>query len=97
MQNGSLRKIFLYRASMIALRGLGWGNAVGLAIALVQKYLQPVRLDAEGYLLSVVPIDLDWRWWLLLNVGFTLSIVLLMLLPSSVVATVKPDETMRYE
>ena len=56
-----------------------------------------MRLDAEGYLLSVVPIDLDWRWWLLLNVGFTLSIVLLMLLPSSVVATVKPDETMRYE
>ncbi len=97
MQNRSLRKIFLYRASMIALRGLLWGNAVGLTIAWIQKYLHPIRLDAEGYMLSVVPIGLDWGWWLLLNVGFALAILLLMLLPTSVVATIKPDETMRYE
>lgn len=97
MTNGSLRRIFRYRAAMIALRGLIWGNGVGLAICWLQKTFAWVKLDAEGYLLSAVPIAVEWGWWLLLNAGFAVAIYLLMLLPTSVVAGVKPDETMRYE
>lgn len=97
MQNRSLRRIFLYRASMIAFRGLLWGNAVGVAICLAQQHFHLISLDAEGYILSSVPIALEWGWWLLLNVGFAGAILLLMQLPTTVVATVKPDETMRYE
>lgn len=97
MQNGSLRKVFLYRATMIALRGFAWGNGIGLAICWLQDHFHLLKLDAEGYILSAVPIALEWGWWLLLNVGFAVAIILLMLLPTSVVATVKPDETMRYE
>lgn len=97
MTHRALRRVFLYRAAIIALRGLAWGNAVGLALCLLQRHFGLVRLDAEGYLLSVVPISLEAGWWLLLNAGFAAAILLLMLLPASVVATVKPDETMRYE
>ena len=97
MQHRSLRRIFLYRALYIALRGLVWGNVVGVTLCVVQALFEVVKLDSEGYLLSAVPIGLEWGWWLLLNVGFVASIVVLMLLPASVVATVKPDETMRYE
>ncbi len=97
MTRRSLRRIFRYRAAIIALRGLAWGNAAGLALCLVQRHFGLVRLDAEGYLLSVVPIALEAGWWLLLNAGFAAAIFLLMLLPASAVASVKPDETMRYE
>ena len=97
MQHRSLRRIFLYRALYIALRGLVWGNLAGVTLCVVQALFEVVKLDSEGYLLSSVPIGLEWGWWLLLNVGFVASIVVLMLLPASVVATVKPDETMRYE
>ena len=97
MQNTTLRHIFLYRSLVIALRGLMWGNAVGVLVCFVQHHFQLLKLDAEGYLLSSVPIALEWGWWLLLNVGFVVAIVMLMQLPTAVVATVKPDETMRYE
>lgn len=97
MTRRSLRRIFLYRAAIIALRGLAWGNVAGLALCLLQQRFGLVRLDAEGYLLPVVPIDLGAGWWLLLNAGFAAAIFLLMLLPASVTATVRPDETMRYE
>lgn len=97
MTRRSLRRIFRYRASLIALRGLAWGNAAGLALCLVQQRFGLVRLDAEGYLLSVVPIALEWGWWLLLNAGLAAAIFLLMLLPATAVASIKPDETMRYE
>lgn len=97
MCNRALRRIFLYRAAWIALRGLGWGNLVGVGLCLLQAHFHLIKLDAEGYLLSAVPIDLTWGWWLGLNLGFTAAILLLMWLPASVVATVKPEETMRYE
>ena len=97
MQHRSLRRLFRYRATMIALRGLAWGNAVGLALCWAQQAFELVKLDAEGYLLSAVPIAVEWGWWLLLNLGFVGAIYLMMLLPASVVATIKPDETMRYE
>lgn len=97
MQHRSLRRLFRYRATMIALRGLAWGNAVGLTLCWLQEAFELVKLDAEGYLLSAVPIAVELGWWLLLNLGFVGAIYLMMLLPASVVATVKPDETMRYE
>ena len=97
MQHRSLRRLFRYRATMIALRGLAWGNAFGLTLCWLQEAFELVKLDAEGYLLSAVPIAVEWGWWLLLNLGFVGAIYLMMLLPASVVATVKPDETMRYE
>lgn len=97
MGNRALRRIFLYRAALIALRGLLWGNIIGLLICFVQQHFDLIKLDAEGYLLSSVPIDLGWGWWGLLNIGFAMAILLLMWLPASVVATVKPEETMRYE
>lgn len=97
MQHRALRRLFRYRATLIALRGLLWGNAIALLLCWVQQNFRVVKLDAEGYLLSAVPISVEWGWWLLLNVGFVAAIYLMMLLPASVVATIKPDETMRYE
>ena len=67
-----------------------------LAIEMAER-MPEAAVVGVGYILSSVPIALEWGWWALLNVGFVVAIVLLMLLPASVVATVKPDETMRYE
>lgn len=97
MRNGSLRRIFLYRAGFIVARGLAWGNAVGLALCLIQSYFHPVQLDAEGYLLSEVPIALGWGWWLALNAGVVAAIVALLVLPTYIVSSIKPDESIRYE
>lgn len=96
MQRRALRWVFLYRAAMIALRGLLWGNLVAGVLCWIQWAFAPISLDSEGYLLSQVPIAWEW-WWLAVNVGFLAAVLLLMLLPASVVSTVKPEETMRYE
>ena len=97
MRNGCLRRIFLWRAALVTLRGLAWGNAVGLGLCLVQKWTHLVKLSSEGYLLSEVPVSLGWGWWLALNAGFVAAIVALLVIPTAVVSTVKPEETIRYE
>lgn len=97
MPSGQLRRIFLWRAAFVALRGLVWGNAVGLGLCLLQRWTHLVKLDPEGYLLSEVPVSLGWGWWLALNVGFLAAIVALLVIPTSVVSRVRPEETIRYE
>ena len=97
MRNAELRRVFLYRAVFVAVRGLAWGNGIGLAICFLQRWTGLVKLDAEGYLLSEVPIGLEWGWWLLLNAGVLAAIVVLLTIPASIVSTVKPSEAIRYE
>ncbi len=97
MRNGQLRRIFLYRAGFVALRGLAWGNGIGLGLCLLQAATHVIRLDPEGYLLSEVPIALSWGQWAALNAGFLAAIVALLVVPASIVSTVKPEETIRYE
>lgn len=97
MTDGALRRLFLYRAAFVALRGLAWGNAAGLGLCLVQRWLHPVRLSSEGYMLSELPVSLEWGWWLALNAGTLAAIVVLLLLPAQVISKVKPDQTIRYE
>ena len=97
MRNAALRRVFLYRAAFVAVRGLAWGNGIGLALCFLQRWTGLVKLDAEGYLLSEVPIGLEWGWWLLLNAGVLAAIVVLLTIPASIVSTVKPSEAIRYE
>ena len=92
----AIRRIFLYRAALIFVRGAVWGNLVGGVLALVQWQWQVIRLDPTGYMLSVLPIDIGW-WWLWLNVGAFAVAIVVMLLPSVVVAGIQPERTLRYK
>lgn len=97
MENQEILKIFLYRASFITLKGVAWGNVAALGLCLVQKWGHVVKLDASGYLLSEVPIALDWGWWLGINIGAVSVILLLLSLPTSIISRIAPDKSIRYE
>ena len=97
MANGPVQRIFLYRSARIVLRGLFWGNVVGVGFSLLQYHFKLVELDPSGYFLSYVPIDLDWSWWLLLNAGTFLFLLLLLVLPTSVISRISPVQTLRYQ
>lgn len=96
LRTAAIRRIFLYRAALIFVRGAVWGNLVGGVLALVQWQWQVIRLDPAGYMLSVLPIDIGW-WWLWLNVGAFAVAIVVMLLPSVVVAGIQPERTLRYK
>ncbi|HIW98012.1 MAG TPA: ABC transporter permease [Candidatus Tidjanibacter gallistercoris] len=97
MRNGAVQKVFLLRSLAIVFRGMFWGNVAGLGLALIQKYTGIIRLDSTGYMLSHVPVNLGWGWWLALNAGVPLVMLFLMIIPARAVSAVKPDRTMRYQ
>jgi lipoprotein-releasing system permease protein len=96
MRNGSLQKVFIYQAGFIALQGLAWGNVIGFAFCLLQKYFGIVSLDPDTYYLSQVPIAISWGKIMLLNVGAVAAIIGMLLLPSLLVSRVNPSKTLRF-
>ena len=97
MRNATLQRIFLLRSARIVLKGMIIGNAVGLACCLVQRCWGPVRLDASGYFLTVVPVYFDWGYLLLLNAGCFGVILLMQVIPTFLVTRISPQKTVKYE
>lgn len=97
MNNRALQKIFLIRSSFIVAKGMLWGNVVGIAICLIQKYTQFLKLDPTGYFLSAVPIDLGIGWLIVLNLCSFVVLVSLLTIPTLIVSYIKPDTTLRYQ
>ncbi|WP_372793030.1 ABC transporter permease [Lutibacter sp.] len=95
--NISIRKVFLYNAGYLILRGLFWGNLIGLTVLLLQKYLGLVTLNPETYYVKTVPIYLDFGYILLLNIGTLLLCLLMLIIPSIVVSKISPSKSIKFE
>jgi len=95
--NISIRKVFLYNAGYLILRGLFWGNLIGLAILLIQKYTGIVTLDSETYYVNEVPIYLDFGYVLLLNLGTLVLCLVMLIVPSIVISKINPAKSIKFE
>lgn len=93
----SIRKVFLYNAAFIVGKGLLWGNAFGLAVALLQQNLRLIKLNQESYYVSYVPVHLDLWTVMALNLGTLALCVLFLLIPSYVIARISPVKAIRWE
>ncbi|MDE7025185.1 MAG: ABC transporter permease [Paramuribaculum sp.] len=95
--NGFIRRIFIYMAQRIVMRGLIAGNVIGLTLIALQKHLHLIPLDADSYYLDYVPVEISWWWILLLNAGAVFLSWLILIVPSHSIARLSPAESMRYE
>lgn len=95
--NWSIRKIFLYNAFYIIVRGLFWGNGIAILVLYVQKFFGVIKLDPESYYVTVAPVDINWFYILLLNCGTLLVCLLVLLLPSYIITRIVPSKSIRFE
>ena len=92
----SIRKIFLYLSSFLVGKGLLWGNIIGIAIAVIQNEFGIVKLDPSTYYLDVVPINLKIIHLVLLNAGTMIVTLIMLLIPSYIIAKISPVKTIRF-
>jgi len=95
-KNWNIRKIFLYLSSFLIGKGMLWGNLIGIAICLIQSHFGIITLDPANYMLEQVPINLQWSHIILLNAGSLLITILMLVIPSYVVAKISPIKTIRF-
>ena len=94
--NWSVRKVFLYNAVYLILKGLFWGNIIGLGIAFLQKQFQFISLDPSIYYMDTVPINFNFKHILMLNVGTLLVCWLILIIPSIIITKITPIKAIRF-
>jgi lipoprotein-releasing system permease protein len=97
MNNKGIRSIFMYQAAYVMIKGLFWGNLVGIGLCLVQYYFKILKLNPESYFLSFVPINFNFTHLFILNIGTLLITLFILTLPSMVIAKISPARTIRFD
>lgn len=92
----SIRKVFLYNASYLILRGLFWGNLIGLSTLGIQYFFEILTLDPENYYVSVVPVSLNILSLILLNVGTLILCFLMLIIPSFIITKIHPAKSIKF-
>ena len=95
--NLSIRKIFLYNATYLILKGLFWGNLIGISLLLIQKYFGLIPLDPKTYYVSTVPIYFNIGYIIVLNIGTFVLCLLMLIIPSVIVSKISPVKAIRFE
>lgn len=96
-KNFSIRKTFLNVASFLVLKGMLWGNIIGISFIVIQKYFGVLSLDPETYYVSEVPVDINIGYIILLNVGTLIVTVSTMVIPSLLISKISPAKSIRFE
>jgi lipoprotein-releasing system permease protein len=97
MNNQGVRSIFLYQSAYLMIKGLFWGNLVGIGICLLQYYFKFLKLNPESYFLEYVPVNFNLTHLIILNIGTLLITLVVLTLPSMVIARINPSRTIRFD
>lgn len=95
--NWSVRKIFLYNAFYLIMRGLFWGNLIGISVLLVQQHFGIVKLNPESYYVNQAPVYLNFGYILALNLLTVVVCSLVLLIPSYIITKISPVKAIRFD
>lgn len=95
--NWSVRKIFLYNAFYLILRGLFWGNLIGIGLLLIQQHFGIIQLNPENYYVNQAPVYLNWGYIMLLNFLTITICFLVLLIPSYIITKISPVKAIRFD
>ena len=95
--NWNVRKIFLYNAFYLIVRGLFWGNLIALSLLFIQKYFGVIQLNPENYYVNQAPVSINLGHIVLLNAGTILICLLVLLIPSYIITKISPVKAIRFD
>ena len=96
-QTRSIRKIFIYLAANLLGRGLLIGNIIGIGLCYLQLKTGILTLPEESYYLSVVPINFDLQSILFLNIITFIVCIVMMIIPSLIIARISPVRALHFK
>lgn len=97
MNNRSVGRLFVRIGARAVLRGMLIGNALALLFCLIQGTTHLIPLDPANYFVSWVPVHVNLFWVLAADAAAFLGILLLLWLPSLLVASIDPAQTVKAE
>ena len=96
-RNKTIRHTFIWFAVFIIGKGMVIGNIIGLGILALQHFTGIVKLDAQTYYVSTVPVEFNWPYIIALNIATLVISVFMLVAPSYLISHIHPAKSMRYE
>jgi lipoprotein-releasing system permease protein len=96
-QNWALRKIFLHVSGYVILKGMFWGNLIGLGICYLQSTYKILSLPQESYYMEYVPVSVHLGQVVTLNLGSFVICTLVLIIPTMVISSITPVNAIKYE
>ncbi len=94
--DGQIRRIFFYVGLQLAIKGLLFGNMIGIGLCWIQQRFKIVPLEPSNYYMSYVPIQFDWTTVFLLNIFTILIIALILSIPTLIISKVQPIRALGF-
>lgn len=94
--NLSIRKIFLYYAGMIVFKGMLIGNAISVAICILQQQTGIIAIDPEMYYMESVPIEFSWLL-VPMNIAMFIISIAILVVPSMLISRIEPVKAIKFE
>ena len=92
-----IRSVFIWNGLRLIIKGLLWGNVIGIALGLIQFYFELIPLDEATYYMDHVPIEIDIPIILGLNLLILLLVGLTLFIPASIISRVSPVKAVRFD
>ena len=95
--DNQIRRMFFFRGLSLTMRGMLIGNVIAVGFCAVQYYFHIIPLDPENYYMNRVPISWDPRMLLLLNAATFAASLLAVLIPTYLIARIKPVVAIKFD
>jgi lipoprotein-releasing system permease protein len=96
-RDGVIRSVFVYSGVSLILRGLFFGNLLGLGACFVQDKYKIIKLNAHDYYMSYVPVGWSIETVVVLNLLIFAVVTFVLLLPTAIVSRIRPINAIRFD
>lgn len=96
-ENALIRKIFIWNGLQLIIKGLFWGNLIGLGFCFFQSQFQLIPLDPINYYMDTVPILFNYTALLMLNVLSIAIVGLTLIVPVAIISRITPVKAIRFD
>ncbi|MEY3187464.1 MAG: hypothetical protein RL675_1294 [Bacteroidota bacterium] len=95
-KENTIQQIFIYYGSWIALRGIGWGTALGLGICYLQQYTKFIKLNEEAYYIDAAPVAINYVQIAIIAGSTLLLSLMILVLPSIISRKINPSNALQF-
>nr|WP_304608472.1 FtsX-like permease family protein [Pontibacter anaerobius] len=95
--DAQIRQVFYFRGLKLTLKGMLWGNLIGIGFCALQYYFELIPLDPENYYMDRVPISWNFGMILILNALTLVLTMLAILIPAAMIARIKPVKAIKFD
>lgn len=94
---GFIRSVFIRQGIIVGIAGTALGNIIALVLSLLVTKYKIIKLPAEVYFMDSLPINTDWRVYLLVSVCAVFITFIASAFPSSQAAKISPASGLRND